>query len=131
VTATATGHAPDQITVTFWVTASYELVASSAADRSAPTPLEGSTLSGDVYVFVRPDVGVARVRFFVDDPSMSGTPSKVESNAPWDLGGTAPNGLALPFDTSRLSNGPHSLTVLIELVTGATETSTTGFSVAN
>jgi hypothetical protein len=131
VTAAATGHAPDQITVTFWVTASYELVASSAADRSAPTPLEGNTLSGDVYVFVRPDVGVARVRFFVDDPSMSGTPSKVESNAPWDLGGTAPNGLALPFDTSRLSNGPHSLTVLIELVTGATETSTTGFSVAN
>jgi len=62
---------------------------------------------------------------------MTSTPIKVENNPPWDLGGTSSTGAALPYDTSTLANGGHSLTVQIDLVAGGAETLIVHFSVAN
>ena len=71
------------------------------------------------------------MRFFLDDPAMSGVPYKTENNAPWDLAGTTSSGLALPFDTRTLPDGVHSVTAAIELSTGGTETLTAQFAVTN
>jgi hypothetical protein len=61
---------------------------------------------------------------------MTGVPFKIEMNPPWDLGGTASNGLAFPFDTTKLPNGSHSVTAAIDLTSGATAVAST-FTVSN
>ena len=74
--------------------------------RDAPILLDQATLSGDVYVFIDdglPPDAVRSVRFLVD-----GAQVQVERFVPYDLaGGTA---VANPFDTTRLPDGPHTLT---------------------
>jgi hypothetical protein len=66
----------------------YSLLVSSSSNRSNPTPLAGKTVSGNIYAFTSPDdSGVLRVRFYLDNPSMSGTPRRTESNAPYDFAG--------------------------------------------
>src|SRR5687767_7299223 len=64
---------------------SYVLLLSASPDRSAPLSLQGQTVSGNIYVFTSPGTGVSRVRFWIDKPSMTGTPYKTEANAPHDL----------------------------------------------
>ena len=131
VTASAPGYAQVGLTVDFSVSGAFDLLVSSQPDRSIPVRLAGSTVSGNMYVFVGPEFGVTSVRFFVDDPSMAGPPFKNEKNAPWDLRGTAWNGLALPFDTTMLSNGSHSVTAAVDLTSGSTEVVTSTFTISN
>ncbi len=90
---------------------SYDVVVSSAWDRSSAVPLDGQTVSGDVFVFTASDVGVSRVRFWVDDPSMSGAPTRTENFAPFDLGPGR-------VDTSAWADGPHLVTALLETTDG-------------
>ncbi|MGH2659736.1 MAG: Kelch repeat-containing protein, partial [Actinomycetota bacterium] len=107
------------------------LLVSTSPDRSSPVALQGRTVAGGIYVFVSPETGIVRVRFFVDDPAMSGTPYKTEGNAPYDLAGTASNGTALAYNTTQLLDGPHSVTASIELSAGGTEVVTANFTVSN
>jgi len=72
---------------------------SASADRSSPSALQDRTVAGDVYVFVSPETGIVSVRFFLDDPTMSGAPLSTDTSGPWDLAGTAKGGSARPFDT--------------------------------
>ena len=65
----------------------YALVVSLSADRSNPSSLAGKTVSGNIYVFTTPGSGVSRVRFYLDDPNMGGTPRRVEGNPPHNLAG--------------------------------------------
>lgn len=99
------------------------LLVSTSADRSEPVPLDAATLSGDVYLFATPGGSVRDVRFWLDDTSMSGTPDKIEKNAPYDYRGSATGAdLALPVDVSALVSGGHTMSVR---VTRADATSST------
>jgi hypothetical protein len=111
-------------------TGTYTLLVSSSADRSNPSPLAGKTVSGIMYAFTSPDSGVYRVRFYLDDPNMSGTPRRTESTAPYDFaGGTVST--ANPFDTRTLSNGSHTITAAVDKTGGGTEVVHATFTVAN
>jgi hypothetical protein len=125
---------PSGLGVTLTVTGStsaYSLLVSSSPDRSSATPLEGTAASGVVYVFLGPEAGASRVRFFLDDPSMSGTPRQVEKNAPWDFAGSNTNGTARPFDTAKITNGTHTVTAAVDLASGGTTTVSSTFDVVN
>lgn len=91
------------------------LLVSDRSDRSNPQALAGSVVGGDVYVFVSSGAAAVRVRFWLDDPTMSASPRKDERNAPWDFAGTAKDRSALPFDTGRLEDGDHVITALIDM----------------
>ena len=110
---------------------SRSLLLSLSSNRSSPTNLQGSTVAGDIYVFLSPDAGVSKTRFYIDNPTMSGTPFKTENGAPVDLGGTNSAGLAMPFDTTSLTNGSHQLSARIDLTAGGTEAVHTTFTVNN
>jgi len=109
---------------------SYDLQLSSSPNRSSPVPLAGQTVTGNIYVFVSPQTGVNQVRFFLDNPGMSGTPIKVENNAPWDFAGTASNGTANPYNSSQLTFGSHTITAAIDLSSGGTQVVSANFDVA-
>ena len=58
-------------------------------------------MSGNIFVFASPDSGATQVRFYLDNPSASGTPLWTENNPPWDFaGGTVST--ASPYDTHKL-----------------------------
>jgi glucose/arabinose dehydrogenase/N-acetylneuraminic acid mutarotase len=112
--------------------AGYEIQVSTSADRSSPLALQGFVASEQIYVFTNTTAqGVSRVRFWLDNPSMSGTPYRTETGAPHDLQGTESNGNAKPLSTASLPNGSHSVTAAIDLATGGTEVVTATFTVAN
>jgi hypothetical protein len=112
-------------------TSTYDLLLSTSPDRSSPVPLTGRSVVDDIYVFTSPDTGTKQVRFWLDNPTMSSTPIKVEKTGPWDFKGSASNGLANPFDTTTLPDGPHSITAEITLSAGGTEIVTSEFTVTN
>jgi hypothetical protein len=74
---------------------------------------------------------ITRVRFWLDNPQMSGTPTKTENNAPWDFAGSLTNGNANPYDTTKISNGSHTITAAADLSGGGTETLNAEFTVSN
>lgn len=113
-------------------TSAHDLLVSTSNDRSAPLALDGRSVSGDIYVFVAPESGIKRVRFWVDDPLRQGPVFKDEGGAPWDLAGTHKSGVtALPFDTSTLDDGPHNVTAVVTLTAGGTETLSSDFTVGS
>jgi hypothetical protein len=108
----------------------YSLLVSSSSNRSSPASLSGKTVSGKIYVFTSPDSGVYRVRFYLDNPNMTGTPRRTESSAPYDFaGGTVST--ANPFDTTTVSDGSHTITAAVVLTNGSTEVVNATFTVAN
>ena len=110
-------------------TASYSLVVSSSANRSAPVPLQGASLSGNVYIFTSPDTpNISLVRFWLDNPNHTGTPRRTEGSGPYDFnGGTVTS--ANPFSVSTLSSGTHSVTAEIVWTTGGSQFLTSNFTV--
>ncbi len=135
VLATADGYTSAALNVTMAVTdpnstSAYLLSVSTSPARANPVDLHGATVNGDIYVFTRPDTGVTRVEFFVDKPTLTGTPYKIEKGGPFDLAGTAASGDALPFKTTGLSDGPHSISARITTSAG-TEIVHANFTVAN
>lgn len=77
---------------------------STSSDRSNNQALNGATISGTVYIFVRPtSLDVGNVRFFLD-----GLVVRDEGNPPYDFaGGTAT--VANPFNANTLSDGQHTI----------------------
>jgi hypothetical protein len=104
---------------------------STAANRASPSPLQGKTVSGSVYVFVSPASGVTQVRFYLDNPQRTGTPTRTEGLAAWDFAGTAASGDASPFSTATVVNGTHSITAAIDKTGGGTDVVTATFTVSN
>ena len=111
--------------------AGFSVQVSSSADRSAPAALDGKTVGGTIYVFTGPASGVTQVRFYLDNPQRTGTPTKIEYAAAWDFAGTASNGTANPYSTTALSNGQHSVTAAIDKSGGGTDVVTATFTVSN
>lgn len=104
----------------------YQLVVADSANRSGAVALSGQTVDGSIYVFIDQSAGLDQVRFRLD-----GVEVQVENHAPWDFSGTAPNDDSLPFDTTTMANGPH--TIAAELRAGGQLLSTlsAAFDVAN
>ncbi|MDQ3858089.1 MAG: choice-of-anchor D domain-containing protein, partial [Actinomycetota bacterium] len=107
----------------------HELAVSRSPDRASPVPLSGATVSNAIYVFVRPEIGITRVRFYLDDPELSGSPRQIEALAPYDFAGTAADGTAKRLDTSAILDGSHTITAAVELKAGGTETVHSSFTV--
>lgn len=103
------------------------VLVSRSSDRADARPLEGATLSGEVYVFV-PVGGASEVRFFLDDAQMQGQPFRTEVSRPFDLAGGSGSS-AQPLDTSLLAPGRHTLLVSAMTPTGTSVTRCT-FDVA-
>ena len=90
-----------------------ELLVSTASNRARPVPLEGQSFAGRIYVFIPSDTAITQVRFFLDDPSMSGVPRRTDTADPWDFaGGTA--AAATAFDVRTLAPGAHTITAAVE-----------------
>lgn len=93
---------------------------SENTNRSRSLKLEGNTISRSSYIFV--SIKRAKsVSFFIDhDPTKGNVqqPVTLESYAPFDLGQTASNRTAKPFDFSKLSDGEHTLDVIITKKSG-------------
>lgn len=60
----------------------YELRVSRSPDRSDSTRLCGRTLRGNVYIFLRPGVGLSKVSFHLDGGLLH-----IDRGAPWDFAG--------------------------------------------
>jgi Purple acid Phosphatase, N-terminal domain/Calcineurin-like phosphoesterase len=131
--ATAGSYLQDTVIVTLNVLAdsSFDLLLSASPTRSTPVPLNNASVTGNMYVFTNPTSGVAKVEFWLDNTSYSGTPTKIENNAPHDFKGTATNGQALPYDTTKLANGLHTITAVITPSSGAQNVINASFTVAN
>ncbi|MGH2753476.1 MAG: right-handed parallel beta-helix repeat-containing protein [Actinomycetota bacterium] len=89
------------------------IMLSRTSDRSDPVRLDGSEVTGSVYVFIG-DLGRrATVRFYLDDPLTAGPPVTIEKEAPYDLLGASLLG-PHPLHTETLGAGPHSVTAVVD-----------------
>lgn len=135
VEATGTGVATAYLTVDLTVVqpsnSAYSLMISTASDRSGATGLNGSTVAGDIYVFVPQQSGMSQVRFYIDNPQKSGSPNQTENMPPYDMAGTAPDDTAYPYDTARLTEGSHTVTAVVSEADGSVHEVTEFFTVAN
>lgn len=105
----------------------YSLVYSMSSDRSGQIPLEGATVSGDLYGRLLPETGdIASVLYYLDGSTSA---FKTEYSAPYDLNGGSSTARA--YDTSLLSDGLHTVRAVITLDSGETVVFDTTFIVAN
>lgn len=109
----------------------YNLQVSPSPNRSSSVVLQGATIAGNVYVFTSPDTDVDQVKFWLEYPTFSGPPIKIENVVPFDFAGTAGGGTAFPYDTTQLADGTHTITAEINLDTGGQEVIEASFDVDN
>ena len=92
---------------------SARILVSAQPDRGSAYQLNGAYLRGLAYVFLRPGrAAVDRVVFSLDP----GTPlarQVVDDAAPFDFGGTRPDGTAGPLDAAMLAPGTHRMTAVM------------------
>jgi hypothetical protein len=96
------------------------LAVSLSPDRTQPVNLHGAKVSGRIYVFACDAGDLKRVEFYLDDPWRKGAPVRVEHQWPFDFAGTAADGRAIPFDTTKLRDGRHSIKALLYWHNGRT-----------
>jgi hypothetical protein len=95
------------------------LLVSASPDRAGARPLGNASLTGDVYVFLRPKAAdVRRVSYYIDDPRKQRRPVHVASRSPFDLRGQTRSGAALPLSVDGLEGGKHVVTAVMELEGG-------------
>ncbi len=106
------------------------LMVSDTPDRGDPAPLRDQTLSGSAYIFVpTQSTDIKGIQFYLDDTKMAKAAVSTEWINPYDLGGTASDGkTAQPFDVSRLTDGPHTITARLLFHNGAAWSMTTPFA---
>jgi PKD repeat protein len=111
------------------------LVVSTKPDRSGSVPLNGLSVSGNIYIshkLISPTAGsnpVKQVKFWLDDPqptNPTGAPKLTESTSPFDFAGTLTDGTAGAFNTSALSKGLHTVTAQVTLNDGSALPAVTG-----
>jgi hypothetical protein len=93
--------------------------------------LDGAKVRDKIYVFVRNVRSLQRVDFYLDDPLRRRAPIQIDTQQPFDFAGTAANGTALPYDTTELSDGRHSITVVLRSSNGYPTSRRATFTVAN
>ena len=105
------------------------LALSSNPDRSNAVRLDGSTVKGQIYVFVRNSKSLRKVAFYLDSSRRKQPP--VRRVAPFDFAGTAADGTAVAYDTKKLADGSHTIKVVLTWSDGATSSRRASFRVAN
>ena len=108
----------------------FDLVFSTAKDRSGAEDLQDAVLSGDTFVFTRGTDGVRQVQFHLDDPEAKGAPVQTERVAFYDFAGTA-GSIANAWDTSKLADGEHSITARVTAGDGTVTLITESFLIDN
>lgn len=126
----ACGHPNDGPDLSEQALGAIGLYVSTSSDRSMAVKLGSSVQQGRVYIFSTPSTGVAQVAFYLDDPKRQRSPMSVDSSPPFDLAGTAADGLALPFDLATLTPGTHSLRAQVKGTDGKSRSTTVTFMVA-
>ena len=96
------------------------LAVSPNPDRSSPVQLDGATLNGKIYVFVKNSEAIDKVDFYLDGGWRSKTPVQTDPKPPFDFVGTAADGTALPYDTTKLATGSHSIRAVLTWSNGTT-----------
>src|SRR5829696_157399 len=100
-------------------------------DRSNAVHLDGSTVKGQIYVFVRDSETVDKVDFYLDGRSRTKPPVRTDTEPPFDFAGTAADGTAAPYDTKKLADGSHGIKVVLTWSDGTTSSRRANFTVAN
>jgi hypothetical protein len=110
----------------------YPLLYSTNTTRINAVALNGATVSGNIYPFIAASSAgdIQQVEFWLDNPSMTGAPRRVELNAPYDVE-AATNSGANPLDTKALSNGSHSIASKVTRTNATVVTATATFTVSN
>lgn len=81
---------------------------SKSSNRSNASTLDGSVVSGNIYVNYTRTSGVKNVKFYLDDINLKSA-DFTDSAAPYDFaGGTTST--AKPLNTGSLANGIHTIT---------------------
>jgi hypothetical protein len=109
----------------------YQLAVGTSPDLSGAMALTGRRLRGRVYLFANPSRGVDKVWLFLDEPSSPGSPYRVTNSHASDALHAGLDGTAWVLDTTRLGNGPHTLTAVLDLTDGTTATARASFILAN
>lgn len=109
----------------------HQITVSAAPSRLPADRLHHSVVIGDVFVVAVGPERTVRTEFFLDDEDMGQVPHRIERFAPFDLGGTARDGAASPFDTDGLTDGIHTLTVRYTSDDGTRAVRTARFAVRN
>ena len=107
------------------------LVVSTNPDRTNAVLLAGSTVRGKAYIFVRKSGTLSKVEFYLDDSQRTNPPVRTETIQPFDFAGTAKDGTALPYDTTKLANGSHSIRAVLTWSNGTISSRLGQFTVAN
>ena len=108
------------------------LAVSPNADRSSATRLDGSTVTGKIYVFVKNSKKLSKVKFYLDSGRRTKRPPvTTDKQAPFDFAGTATDGTARALDTSKLADGSHTIRAVLKWSDGTTSTRRGHFNVHN
>jgi hypothetical protein len=107
------------------------LAVSVKPDRSSAARLDGSKVKGQIYVFVRNSRSLRKVDFYLDSSRRTKPPVRTDRVAPFDFAGTAADGTAVPYDTTKLAEGSHSIRVVLRWADGTTSSRRGDFTVAN
>ena len=96
------------------------LALSLNSDRSNAVRLDGSTVKGQIYVFVRDSETLDKVDFYLDGRRRTKSPVQTDTKPPFDFAGTAADGTAVPYDTKKLADGSHRIKVVLTWSDGTT-----------
>jgi hypothetical protein len=107
------------------------LAVSLNPDRSNAVRLDGSAVKGKIYVFVRNSRSLDKVDFYLDGSWRTKPPIRTVMDPPFDFAGTAPDGTALPYDTTKLADGSHTIRVRLTWSNGSRSSRRADFTVAN
>ena len=73
-----------------------------------------------IYVFVRNSKTLDKVDFYLDGQWPTRTPVRTDEVPPFDFAGTAADGTALPYDTTNLTDGSHTIRAVLTWSDGTT-----------
>ena len=107
------------------------LVVSLSPDRSGAVGLDGSTVKGKIYVFVKNSQNIRKVDFYLGGRWRAKLPVQTDTSAPFDFAGSAANGTALPYDTTTLADGSHTIGATLTWSNGTTSSRHGNFRVAS
>ncbi len=102
----------------------------SDVNRTSALPLDGATVSGDIFVRISNDTEINTVIFFLDDPDRTGEAFRTELGDPYDFAG-GPQATANPFDTTQLADGSHTIGAVLTSFAGDVEVLIGMFTVDN
>jgi hypothetical protein len=117
-------------------TSGYTLLVSTSPSRASASALAGATLLGSAYVFTSDATksatpqGIKQVRYWLDNAAMAGAPTHIENVAAYDFAGTAVDGSAVAWDTTKINDGTHTITEAVTTTGGAVQTFTAAFTVS-